>query len=180
MNPKVVWPLSIVLAIGVGVALDRVLLTRDAPGVSKAAPALLGRYVLRRDDALAAAYADAHEIVIGGLGIDTDRVLPLEFEFRADGHFRWTTPLDYDPEADRLTDVAARTGLRTEGTGRWAPFDDARFVLRIDATKREATPERSDPSSRMVVVSTTSTGFELIRETGQTNVPIRHRYDLQR
>ncbi|MFO0933515.1 MAG: hypothetical protein U1E39_12510 [Planctomycetota bacterium] len=180
MNPKVAWPLSIVLAIGVGAALDRVLLTRDAPGVSKAAPALRGRYVLRRDDALAAAYAEAHEVVFGGLGIDTDRVLPLEFEFRSDGQFRWTTPLDYDPATDRLTDVAARFGLRTEGTGRWARLDDAHVVLRFDATKREAAPERSDPSRRTVVVSTTSSGFELIREIGQGGTPTRHSYDLQR
>ncbi len=180
MNPKVAWPLSIVLAIGVGGVLDRVLVTREPPGVSKPAPALRGRYVLRRDDALAAAYADAHEIVIGGLGIDTDRVLPLEFEFRADGQFRWTTPLDYDPDTDRLTDVAARFGLRTEGTGRWAPLDDAHFVFRFDATKREAAPERSDPSRRMVVVSTTPTGFDLIREIGQGGTPTRHSYDLQR
>lgn len=180
MNPKVAWPLSIVLAIGVGGALDRVFLTRQCPEVSKPAPALIGRYVLRRDDALASAYADAHEIVIGGLGIDTDRVLPLEFEFRADGRFRWMTPLDYDLKADRLAEVEARFGLRTDGTGRWASCDDARVVLWFDATQRDAAPEPADPSRRMVVVSTTPTGFDLIRAIGQGNTPTRHSYDLQR
>jgi len=180
VNSKVAWPLSIVLAIGVGGALDRGLLTRDAPRISKAAPALRGRYVLRQDDALASAYADAHEIVIGGLGIDTDRVLPLEFEFRADGQFRWMTPLDYDLKADRLAEVEVRLGLRTEGTGRWAPFDDARVILWFDATQRGAAPEPPDPSRRMVVVSTTPTGFDLSRAIGQGNTPTRHSYDLRR
>ncbi len=180
MIPKVVWPLSIVLVIGAGVALVRVLRPEESAGAAARAPALRGRYVLRRDDALAAAYAEAHEIVFGSLGIDTERVLPLEFEFGGDGAFRWNTPLAYDLRADRLAEVGPGVGLRTEGTGTSAPSGDTHVVLLFDATRREDAPGPSDPSHRRVVVSTTSAGFELIRETGQANVPIRHHYDLQR
>lgn len=180
LNPKVAWPLSLVVACGVGGALDRVLRRQEPAGVQRPATAFEGRYVLRRDEALASAYADAHEIVIGGLGIDTDRVLPLELEFRADGQFRWATPLDYDLKTERLAEVEARFGLRTEGTGRWAPFDEARVVLWFGATQRDAAPEPADPSERMVVVSRTPTGFDLLRGIGQGSTPTRHSYDRQR
>lgn len=180
MNPKVAWPLSIVIATCLGGALARWILPAEGPAVARPAPGLRGRYLLRRDDTLAAAYAEAHEIVIGGLGIDTDRVLPLELEFRADGVFHWATPLDYDLKTGRLSEVEARFGLRTEGTGRWAPFDEARVVLWFGATQRDAAPEPADPSERMVVVSRTPTGFDLLRGIGQGSTPTRHSYDRQR
>jgi hypothetical protein len=164
------------LSLGAGAAVDRLLLSSEEPAAPPSR--LLGRYVLRRDAALAKAYQEAYEVFIGREGIDTTRVVPLEFEFSGDGRFRWSTPLSYDWDTGRLDAAEAALGLRREGTGRFGPVDESHVALLFDPVAVKDDPGSTVPTDRVVVVASRSNGFALPWKIGLAyDVVARHEYD---